>query len=252
MKSKKYWTVVLVAAACLLAVAVYQARKPAGENAAESGSRETEPAFQEEKDDYLAANPAEQAIEDDDDHAAVEAKEQAAEEQDDYVAADMKEPAAEKKDDYLAAEPKEQAAEEKDEHLAAKPGESAAEEKDDYVAAKPNEPAAEEKEDYLAADSKEQATEEKGNDLAAEPTEDPPVSPPATKASQKGLITGIAYSADSASAVIDNRIVHEGEAINGVTVVNIRKDRVVFEKEGKQAILRWTQKIGETPRAYWE
>lgn len=47
-------------------------------------------------------------------------------------------------------------------------------------------------------------------------------------------------------------MVREGDIIDGVTVVKIYKDRVVFEKEGTETTIRWTQKIGEAPKAHWE
>ena len=90
------------------------------------------------------------------------------------------------------------------------------------------------------------------SDITVNPTQGPSVSPPASKARHKLLISSIVYSADKASAVIDDRIVHEGDTIGDVTVVKIFKDRVVFEKEGTGATLRWTQKIREVLTAHWE
>jgi len=53
------------------------------------------------------------------------------------------------------------------------------------------------------------------------------------------IVKGILYSEDEASAVIGNQIVHEGEKIQGVTVIRIGKDTVEFEMNGKI----WTQKV---------
>jgi hypothetical protein len=53
------------------------------------------------------------------------------------------------------------------------------------------------------------------------------------------IVKGIVYSKENPSAVIDNRIVHEGEKVSGATVVKINKDSVELEKNGK----RWTQKV---------
>jgi len=53
------------------------------------------------------------------------------------------------------------------------------------------------------------------------------------------IVKGILYSEDEASAVVGNQIVHEGEKIQGVTVIRIGKDTVEFEMNGK----RWTQKV---------
>ncbi|MCK4292911.1 MAG: hypothetical protein KAY65_06925 [Planctomycetes bacterium] len=79
----------------------------------------------------------------------------------------------------------------------------------------------------------------------------PTASPSTTKAPQKGLISAIAYSEDSPCAVINDRMVYEGDTIDGVTIAKIYKDRVVFEKEGREVTLSWTQKIGEAPKAHW-
>lgn len=64
----------------------------------------------------------------------------------------------------------------------------------------------------------------------------------------KGTITGIAYSENSASALLNSEIIHEGDIIQGIKVVKIRKGAVDFEKNGN----RWTQRIKETPAPYWE
>lgn len=77
----------------------------------------------------------------------------------------------------------------------------------------------------------------------------PPISSSTTKAPQKGLISAIIVSP---SAIINDTIVHEGDTIDGVTVVKVHKDRVAFEMKGTNAIIRWTQKIGEAPIEYWE
>ena len=50
-------------------------------------------------------------------------------------------------------------------------------------------------------------------------------------------VRGIIYSFDKPSALIGNLIVHLNEEINGVTLVEIKRDYVVFEKDGK----RWTK-----------
>lgn len=83
-------------------------------------------------------------------------------------------------------------------------------------------------------------------------TKDSPVSSSATKLPQKGFVSAIVVSEDNPSAVINDTVVHEGDTIDGVTVVKIHKDRVAFEMKGTNAIIRWTQKIGEAPIEYWE
>ena len=60
-----------------------------------------------------------------------------------------------------------------------------------------------------------------------------------TRTFVKLIVKGILYTEDNQSAVIGNHIVHEGEEIQGVTVVKISKDSVEFEMNGK----RWTQKV---------
>jgi hypothetical protein len=54
-------------------------------------------------------------------------------------------------------------------------------------------------------------------------------------------LRGILYSDDMPSAVIGNKIVHLNETFNGIKIVEIDKDCVVFEKDGK----RWTKKVAE-------
>jgi hypothetical protein len=66
--------------------------------------------------------------------------------------------------------------------------------------------------------------------------------PATTKAgpSHKDIaLTSILYAGDSSSAVVDGKIVHEQETINGVKVIKIHKDKVEFEKAGE----RWTQQV---------
>jgi hypothetical protein len=63
----------------------------------------------------------------------------------------------------------------------------------------------------------------------------------------RGLVTGIVYSADKPSAIVDRQIVHEGDVIDGVTVVKIYKDNVKFSKKSKN----WEQKVQQAPEAYW-
>jgi len=55
----------------------------------------------------------------------------------------------------------------------------------------------------------------------------------------KLIVKGIVYSEDNPSAVVANKIVHEGDEVLGVTIVKINKDSVEFEMNDK----RWTQKV---------
>ncbi len=54
-------------------------------------------------------------------------------------------------------------------------------------------------------------------------------------------VKSIVYSEDNPSAVIGNRIVHEGEEVLGATVVKINRDSVEFEAGEK----RWKQNVGK-------
>ncbi len=55
-----------------------------------------------------------------------------------------------------------------------------------------------------------------------------------------GLVTGILRSIDKPLAVINNKmVVHEGDTIDGITIVKIYKDKVEFTQNGKN----WVQKL---------
>jgi len=65
----------------------------------------------------------------------------------------------------------------------------------------------------------------------------------ATNTENQGLIMikDIVYSHDKPSAVIGSRIFYEGDDINGMTIININRDSVEFEKDGE----RWKQNVGD-------
>ena len=63
-----------------------------------------------------------------------------------------------------------------------------------------------------------------------------------------GLVTGILYNEDNPSAIIGSWVVYEGEALHGVNIVKIHKDKVEFEKNGNE----WTQVIQQKPAAFWK
>jgi hypothetical protein len=67
---------------------------------------------------------------------------------------------------------------------------------------------------------------------AAEPNENNPMSL---------SVRGILFSDDKPSVVIGNSIVHLNDEINGTKVVEINKEYVILEREGK----RWTKKVSE-------
>ncbi|MBN1974826.1 MAG: hypothetical protein JW787_14395 [Sedimentisphaerales bacterium] len=54
-------------------------------------------------------------------------------------------------------------------------------------------------------------------------------------------VQSILYSNDNPSVVIGNKIIYLNQKVNGAAVVEIHKDYIVFEKDGK----RWTQKVAE-------
>jgi len=72
-----------------------------------------------------------------------------------------------------------------------------------------------------------------------QPAERPPLA--------QGVVTGIVYSEDRPSAIIDGRIVYERDTILRVRVVKIHRDRVDFVKGGRQ----WSQEVRQTPSSYW-
>jgi hypothetical protein len=52
-------------------------------------------------------------------------------------------------------------------------------------------------------------------------------------ANEEVLVTSIVYSEQNASAVVSDRIVYEGDMIDGYKVVTIHRDKVDFEKDGE-------------------
>ncbi len=52
-------------------------------------------------------------------------------------------------------------------------------------------------------------------------------------------VRGIVFSKNNPSAIIDGQILKQGQELYGITIVNITKDAVEFEKDGK----RWTQQV---------
>jgi type II secretory pathway component PulC len=53
------------------------------------------------------------------------------------------------------------------------------------------------------------------------------------------VVKGIIFSIDRPAAVIDNKIMHQGDKVAGATVVKINKKDVEFEMNGKT----WTQEV---------
>jgi len=63
-----------------------------------------------------------------------------------------------------------------------------------------------------------------------------------------GTLCGIVYGAKKRSALINRKIVHEGDIVLGVKIVKIDKRKVYFEKAG----IKWQQKVGQAPQEYWQ
>jgi hypothetical protein len=54
-----------------------------------------------------------------------------------------------------------------------------------------------------------------------------------TKA-RRGVVTGILYTIENSSAIIDDQLVKEGDMIYGATVVKIHRREVEFEKKSER------------------
>ena len=63
----------------------------------------------------------------------------------------------------------------------------------------------------------------------------------------QGVVTGIVYSEDRPSAIIDGRIVYERDTILRVRVLKIHRNKVDFVKGGRQ----WSQEVRQTPSSFW-
>jgi hypothetical protein len=73
---------------------------------------------------------------------------------------------------------------------------------------------------------------------APPPDEEPnePVETPKIKLINVGTIV---FSRDKASAIVNGRIVHDGDIVNGVTIVRIDQDSIQCEKDGE----KWVEKV---------
>ncbi|MBN2139271.1 MAG: hypothetical protein JW720_15825 [Sedimentisphaerales bacterium] len=56
-----------------------------------------------------------------------------------------------------------------------------------------------------------------------------------------GLVNGIVYGSQKRSALVDRKIVHEGETIYSIKVVEIHRRSIVFKKNDKS----WVLRVGE-------
>jgi len=64
---------------------------------------------------------------------------------------------------------------------------------------------------------------------------------------EPGTITGILYTVESPSALIDGQVVKEGDIMRGVTVLKIHRTEVEFKKKDKV----WKQRVGQRPNPAW-
>lgn len=62
-----------------------------------------------------------------------------------------------------------------------------------------------------------------------------------------GVVNGILFSEGTPTAVIDGKVLGEGQSIRGIKVVKIRQDSVEFEHAGT----RWSQRVNEPPLTSW-
>ena len=63
-----------------------------------------------------------------------------------------------------------------------------------------------------------------------------------------GVVGGIVYTKENPSAIIDSKLLKEGETIHGVKIIKIHEAAVEFEKDSQS----WTQKTGETADTFWQ
>ena len=69
-----------------------------------------------------------------------------------------------------------------------------------------------------------------------------------SKSPQKGMVNGILFNDRNSAALINKELVHEGDAISGVKIIQICPRKIKFEKNGKI----WTQGVQEKPNAVWK
>jgi len=68
-----------------------------------------------------------------------------------------------------------------------------------------------------------------------------------SKSTLSGMVSGILFDEANPAALIDNKLVHEGDTIADVKIVQINARRVQFEKKGRI----WTQGVGQKPNSIW-
>jgi hypothetical protein len=62
-----------------------------------------------------------------------------------------------------------------------------------------------------------------------------------------GVVTAILYCDDEPTVLIEDQVLHEGDVIHEVKVLNIGADKVQFDKQGE----KWEQKVQEPAKPEW-
>ncbi len=62
-----------------------------------------------------------------------------------------------------------------------------------------------------------------------------------------GVVTAILYCEDAPTILIEDQMLHEGDAIHEVTVEDITADKVQFSKQGE----KWEQRVQEPAKPEW-
>ncbi|MCJ7728390.1 MAG: hypothetical protein MUO27_00670 [Sedimentisphaerales bacterium] len=62
-----------------------------------------------------------------------------------------------------------------------------------------------------------------------------------------GVVTAILYSDDTPTVLIEDQMLHEGDTIHEVKVMDISTDKVQFDKQGE----KWEQKVQEPAKPEW-
>ena len=71
--------------------------------------------------------------------------------------------------------------------------------------------------------------------------------PLVSKSPQNGMVIGILFNETESSALVNDELVHEGDSIGSIKVVQIDKEKIYFEKNGKM----WAQQVRERPHKAW-
>jgi type II secretory pathway component PulC len=75
----------------------------------------------------------------------------------------------------------------------------------------------------------------------SEPDDSPTPAAMVNRATAGLTISGIVYSKDRPSAIINGKLTHEGDTIAGAKVIKIKRKQVVFEIDGKE-VTSWVAK----------